>query len=193
MNTLAKVLLGTTIVAAAGAVVAAVAVKENKKEEQKPEEAPKAKVVVMTKDDKSVLGRIKRFVTKKVVKFLAWVALHMEQIEAASVVVGLALGAISIAGAIRDYKAGSDLEMKMDKLQEDMNLVRYYQDHDAEAINHNNKVFATTLEHICSATNVDAKELEKDLKECDPGFWDNTDLINTLEAIEKDYKTKKTA
>lgn len=150
MNTLAKVLLGTTIVAAAGAVVAAVVVKENKKEEQKTEEAPKAT------DDKSVLGRIKRFVTKKVVKFLAWVALHMEQIEAASVVVGLASGVISIAGAIRDYKAGSDLANKIDKLQETI-------DETNRATNHNNLVFGTGLDHICDKVGVDADELKKDL------------------------------
>lgn len=160
MNTLAKVLLGTTIVAAAGAVVAAVAVKENKKEEQKTEEAPKAKVVVMTKDDKSVLGRIKRFVTKKVVKFLAWVALHMEQIEAASVVIGLASGAISIAGAIRDYKAGSDLEMKIDKLQETIDETNI-------VTNHNNLVFGIGLDHICDKVGVDTDELKKDLDAVD--------------------------
>lgn len=160
MNTLAKVLLGTTIVAAAGAVVAAVAVKENKKEEQKTEEAPKAKVVVMTKDDKSVLGRIKRFVTKKVVKFLAWVALHMEQIEAASAVIGLGSACFSIASAVRDFKAGSDLANKIDELEDQM-----YKYHHANC--HNQRVIVTCEEFMMDKLEVNDDEVEKRLVEID--------------------------
>lgn len=154
MNTLAKVLLGTTIAAAAGAVVVAVAIKKN---EQPKDIAEAAK---QNDEHGSVLKRIKRFVTKKVVKFLAWVALHMEQIEAVSVVVGLASGAISIAGAIRDYKAGSDLEMKIDKLQEAI-------DETNVATNHNNLVFGIGLDHICDKVGVDTDDLKKDLDAVD--------------------------
>lgn len=200
MNLLAKVLIGTAVVATTGATTGAIIAvvvdkKEHDKAQKKVDEATseiaKAKAVVARndRDEKSIIGRIKKFVQKKVIKFLAWVALHMEQIEAASAVIGLGSACFSIASAVRDFKRGNDLSNQITDMQEDIKLIRYYQDEDAKAINHNNKVFATSLEHICDATGVDGKELKDAIDNCDPGFLDNNDLMNTLDAIKKDKKT----
>ena len=182
MNMLTKVLIGAAGVVAVGTVVAVV----TRKEEQHNDVAEQA---VKKDENGSILKRIQRFVKKKVIKFLAWVALHMEQIEAASAVIGLGSACFGIASAVRDFKRGNDLSNQITDMQEDIKLIRYYQDEDIKAINHNNKVFATSLEHICDATGVDAKELKDALDNCDPGFWDNNDLMNTLDAIKKDKKT----
>ena len=103
MNMLTKVLIGAAGVAAVGAVVAVVA----KKEEQ----------AVKKDEDGSILKRIQRFVKKKVIKFLAWVALHMEQIEAASAVIGLGSACFSIASAVRDFKRGDDTQNQLDSIE----------------------------------------------------------------------------
>jgi hypothetical protein len=150
---LVKVLIGAAGVAAVGTVVAVV----TKKEEQHNDVAEQA---VKKDEDGSILKRIHRFVKKKVIKFLAWVALHMEQIEAASAVIGLASGVISIAGAIRDYKAGSDLANKIDELEDQM-----YKYHHANC--HNQRVIVTCEEFMMDKLEVNDDEVEQRLVEID--------------------------
>ena len=111
MTSLVKVLIGTAVVAAVGTGVA-LAVHDNKKTM-----IDVAEQAVEKDEDGSVLKKIKRFVKRKVIKFLAWVALHMEQIEAASCVIGLASGVISIASAIKEYRRGDDIQDKLDWIQ----------------------------------------------------------------------------
>ena len=156
MNLLAKVLIGTAGVAAVGAVVAFVAVKETKKEDEQTD----SKITVITKGDQSVIGRIKRFVKKKFIKALSWVVLHMEQIEAVGAVIGLASGVISIAGAIRDYKAGSDLANKIDELEDQMHKYHH-------ANFHNQRVIVTCEEFMMDKLEVNDDEVEKRLVEID--------------------------
>ena len=114
MTTLTKVLIGAAVMTVSTVVIAAVA----SKEEDDIQEVPvtnsngEAKVVVMPK--RSILSKIKSYVTKKVVKILAWVALHKEQIESAGAILGLAGTVISITGAVRDFVRSNDLAGKLD-------------------------------------------------------------------------------
>lgn len=153
MNMLVKVLIGTAGVAAVGTVVAVVAKKEEKHNDV-------AEQAVKKDEDGSILKRIQRFVKKKVIKFLAWVALHMEQIEAASAVIGLGSACFSIASAVRDFKAGSDLANKIDELEDQM-----YKYHHANC--HNQRVIVTCEEFMMDKLEVNDDEVEKRLVEID--------------------------
>lgn len=117
MTILTKVLIGATAIGAGVAIVECLT--SNEEVEAKKEE----KVVDITeeivkREDDTVLKKIKRFVKKKFIKFLAWVTLHMEQIEAVGAVVGLAGSVISISGAVRDFARGNDLNDKIDRLEQ---------------------------------------------------------------------------
>lgn len=153
MNMLVKVLIGAAGVAAVGTVVAVVAKKEEKHNDV-------AEQAVKKDEDGSILKRIQRFVKKKVIKFLAWVALHMEQIEAASAVIGLGSACFSIASAVRDFKAGSDLANKIDELEDQM-----YKYHHANC--HNQRVIVTCEEFMMDKLEVNDDEVEKRLVEID--------------------------
>lgn len=110
MTKLTKILLGAAAVAVVGTVVAVV---EKKKHDEKYVEVAKTED---KEEDKSLLKKIKRYVEKKVIKILGWVALHMEQIESVSAIIGLASGAISIASAVKDYKNKTDQEKQLEEL-----------------------------------------------------------------------------
>lgn len=103
--------IGTAVVAGVGMFVA------SKEKEEKHDVAEQA---VVQDEDGSVLKKIKRFVKRKVIKFLAFVALHMEQIEAISTCVGLVTGVIGIASAIKEYKRGDDLQKQIDDLHKEI-------------------------------------------------------------------------
>lgn len=164
MTTLAKVLIGTAVVAGVGAITA-IAVASDKKEET-VEVRSDGKVVEMPvkKEDTSLLSRIKKYVKRKVIKFLTFVALNADKFEAASTLIGLGSGIIAITKAIRDFKKGSDLEMKIDELTEKVDTIADWQLLTAQATNHNNKVFAVAAEHICNKVGVDGDELRKDME-----------------------------
>ena len=166
MNLLAKVLIGTAVVAGASAVVAVIASKE---EEKKVVKVENGNVVQMpTKQEKEpLLDRIKKYVRKKIIKFLAFVALHSEQIEAASTVIGLGSGVIAIAGAIRDFKNGNDTQEKLDEINTKLDTLYFMDVIQNQVTNHNNEVFGAALDHICVATKVDAEALRADLKSID--------------------------
>ena len=150
MTSLVKVLIGTAVVAAVGTGVA-LAVHDNKKTM-----IDVAEQAVEKDEDGSVLKKIKRFVKRKVIKFLAWVALHMEQIEAASCVIGLASGVISIASAIKEYRRGDDIQDKLDWIQN--RIIE-----DEAIISHNHMVFGTAGDYICEKIGVDKEALAIDL------------------------------
>lgn len=123
MNLLGKVFIGAGVVAVAGVVAIAVADKSEENAAKKAIEFAvddKVKQELKDKEDerkeKSVFCRIKRYVEKKVIKILGFVALHMEQIEAASAVIGLASGVIGIASAVKEYRRGDDVQDKLDAL-----------------------------------------------------------------------------
>lgn len=115
INNFTKMLIGaavgTAVVAGVGMFIA------SKEKEEKHDVAEQA---VVQDEDGSVLKKIKRFVKKKVIKFLAFVALHMEQIEAISTCVGLVTGVIGIASAIKEYRRGDDLQKQIDDLHKEI-------------------------------------------------------------------------
>lgn len=115
MTILNKLLIGAVAVGATVAVIEACTSEEETKKEE-PKVVDITEEIVNEKDD-TILKKIKRFVKKKFIKFLAWVTLHMEQIEAIGAVIGLAGSAISITGAVRDFARGNDLNDRMDKLE----------------------------------------------------------------------------
>ena len=133
INNLTKILIGTAVVAGVSAIIA---VASDKKEEitlvRTKDENGTIVIEPQVKEDKSILKRIKKFVKKKVIKFLAWVALHMEQIEAISTVVGITTGVISMASALRDFQKGNDMQKQLDLIEKKLdNLTNAYTTIDA--------------------------------------------------------------
>lgn len=172
MTNLMKIAIGAGITAAGIAITAHFV----EKMEEKEENVEGSKVVVLkdfkedgtpviekAKEDKSVLKRIKTFVKKKFIKALTFVALHMEQIEAIGAVLGLAGTVISISGAIRDFAKGNDVNKKLDAIMKKI-------EDDERAINHNQQVFGTALDHICEAVKVDQDTLKAALNEVDKRY-----------------------
>ncbi len=157
MSGLVKVLLGAGVVAVAGAVAIAVAEKSEENAAEKAVEfAVDDKVKQELKDkeeerkEKSIFCRIKKYVQKKVVKFLAFVALHMEQIEAAGAIIGLGSTVLGIVGAVRDFKRGNDLNAKVNEI--DNKLEHYFQVYDYNR-GVDNRNAQLTLDYTRSCTN----------------------------------------
>lgn len=148
MTTLTKVLIGAAAVTAVAVVTTVV---------KKNEEREAIKINAVDKDEevtekKSVLKRIKEYVTKKVIRLLAWVTIHMEQIEAAGAIIGFVGTIISITGAIRDFVRNNDLSGKLDEINkklDDMDTMykgefkALYEDHNILA--HNQAKIAKTI------------------------------------------------
>lgn len=166
MSILVKVLVGTAVVGGIGAAVAVAVDNHQQKEANKKvwnatNDVEKQRAIEArdAREKKSVIQRIKKYVAKKVIKFLAFVALHQEQIEAAGAVIGLGSAFISIAGSIRDFKNGNDTQEKLDWIVDRIQR-------DEDAMNHNNKVFGTACDFLI-AKNIEnedeAKELTKTL------------------------------
>lgn len=163
MGILVKLFFGAVVVGGATTAVAiAVDNHQQKKAEQKVREAEteiqRAQAVIARdeREEKSIIRRIKKYVEKKVVKILAVVALHMEQIEALGAIIGLGSAFISIAGAIKDYKNSNDTQEKLDWIMDRMKA-------DEETINHNHKVFAVGMGFIADKLDVDPSEIDKAL------------------------------
>lgn len=133
MTNLTKVLIGTAIVGtvcAVAGVVAAVSEKEDKADTKVASDENSKIVEIKTVDevkDESVLKKIKRFVVRKVVKFLTFVALHSEQIEAASTVIGLTTGIIGIAKAVKEFRRGEALQDQINEMDERLKAVNQNQ------------------------------------------------------------------
>ena len=133
INNLTKILIGAAVVAGVSAIIAVASDKEEDVTLVRTKDV-NGNVVIKTqaKEDKSILKRIKKFVKKKVIKFLAWVALHMEQIEAVSTVVGITTGVISMASALRDFRKGNDMQKQLDTIEKKLdNLTEAYTTTDA--------------------------------------------------------------
>lgn len=155
MRLLTKALIG---VAAVGITVAIIDSCTSSNDEKKETEN---KVVDITeeiakKEDDTILKKIKRFVKKKVVKFLAWVTLHMEQIEAVGAVLGLAGAAISIAGSVRDFARGDDIQEKLDNIE---GLLERHDELERERNNHLGKY----VEECTHVVNDNLKTADKDI------------------------------
>lgn len=124
INNLTKILIGAAVVAGVSAIIAVASDKEEEVTLVRTKDV-NGNVIIESraKEDKSILKRIKKFVKKKVIKFLAWVALHMEQIEAVSTVVGITTGVISMASALRDFRKGNDTQKQLDTIEKKLDAL----------------------------------------------------------------------
>lgn len=165
INNFTKMLIGaavgTAVVAGVGVAVDSY---QQKKAEQKVSEAKteidRARAVMARneREQKSVIQSIKRFVKRKVIKFLAFVALHMEQIEAISTCVGLVTGVIGIASAIKEYRRGDDLQKQIDDLHKEIvnqtDKIGLYVEDCTEVLNNNLKTTDEDIIKFAKAMNV---------------------------------------
>ena len=155
MTGLVKVLIGSAVVAGVAAVAI---VASNKKEEKYVEvTANGEKQTVQIKDeDPSILQKIKRYVEKKVIKILGFVVLHMEQIEAASAIIGLASGAIGIASAVKEYRRGDDVQDKLDVLTAKVDKLSRQESVDTHAL-------GTYIQSCSEVLNDNLKQVDADI------------------------------
>lgn len=151
MTTLTKVLIGAAAITAVAVVTTVV-----KKNEQKNNDIAEQAVRQDEKD--SIIKRIKRFVTKKVIRFLGWVAIHMEQIEAAATVIGLVGTIISITGALRDFVRNNDLSGKLDELNEKVDYLTELSKGEFKALYEDHNILAKNQAKIAKAVGVPCKE-----------------------------------
>lgn len=154
INNFTKMLIGAAV---GTAVVAGVGVFIVSKEKEEKHDV--AEQAVVQDEDGSVLKKIKRFVKKKVIKFLAFVALHMEQIEAISTCVGLVTGVIGIASAIKEYKRGDDLQKQIDDLHKEIvnqtNALGLYVEDCTKVLNSNLKTTDEDIIKFAKAMKID--------------------------------------
>ena len=181
MNIMTKVLIGAAATAVVGTVIA-VATKEEKSQEVTDNSGNVVAFMdkegnYVKKEDAGVIARIKRFVKRKVIKFLAWVALHMEQIEAAGAIIGLAGSVISIGGAIKEFKNGTDTEKQLKEINEKLDAIEDRERLTNRVINHNTHVFGVAVDHISEKVGVDADELKKDLDAVSANYPDLKKLV----------------
>ena len=147
MNTLTKVLIGAAAVTAVAVVVKVI---KDKKEEPKKE----------AEDDKkeSPIKRIKDFVIKKIIRILGWVAIHMEQIEAASAIIGLVGAVISIVTATRDFVKNNDICGKLDSIDKKLTEQEQYYRDEFKALYEDHDILARNQVKIAKAVGVPCKE-----------------------------------
>lgn len=112
MNNIEKILIGLGVV---GVTAAATYVVTKKVVEKKSKDISE-QVIDLDNKDESVLKKIKKAAHKKVVKILAWVVLHQQQIEAVGTVLGIAGATLSVVNAVRDFRNGMNLQRKLDEI-----------------------------------------------------------------------------
>jgi hypothetical protein len=111
MTDLTKLLIAAGVTAVGiGVTVVSVKKMKEKKENDIPEDESQAEA--------GIVKRIKKYVTKKVIKFLAWVALHQQQIEAVVTVLSLGGAVFSVVNAVRDFRTGNKMRDQIDTLLE---------------------------------------------------------------------------
>ena len=150
LNIAAKVLIGVGVAAVTAVVIAVVT---SKKTNKQIEDGAEKKV--------SLIQGIKEKVTKKAVRVLAWVAVHTEQIEAVSTVVGLVTGVFGIISAVKEYRRGDDANKQLQEMQEQINYIKddldhfwYVYDANIDKTFHQNKLIAQKLGVISSEEEV---------------------------------------
>lgn len=116
MTNMTKVLIGFGVV---GAVAAATYFVTKTTEEKttvvaRVDENGETKVEEIKEE--SILEQIKKAATKKVIRILAWVALHQQQIEAIGTIIGLGAGIFNIINAIKEYRAGNKMREQINEL-----------------------------------------------------------------------------
>ena len=154
MNTLTKVLIGAAAVTTVAVVVKVI---KNKKEEPK-KEAEETTEKNGNEKKESPIKRIKDFVIKKVIRILGWVAIHMEQIEAASAIIGLVGAVISIVTATRDFVKNNDICGKLDAIDKKLTEQEQYYRDEFRALYEDHNILAKNQVKIAKAVGVPCKE-----------------------------------
>lgn len=116
MTNTQKVLLGIGAVASVATAIYFVNKKTEKLYAEMTEEETTSESEEKKEEVDSDISKIKVAADKKCTEILAWVITHREQIEAASMVLGLAGGALSIVNSVRDYKRGNETAEKIDEI-----------------------------------------------------------------------------
>ena len=126
MTKIQKIILGVGAVAAV-ATAAYVVTKQTKKTYVECDDTDDT---VVDDENRDIPKSIQDAADKKATQILAWVIIHREQIEAASVIFGLAGSAFSIVNAIRDFKNGNKMAKQIDEIYEFLQAfaVRYNKD-----------------------------------------------------------------
>lgn len=208
MTNLTKILVSTAVVAGVSALVAVVAEEEKKEEKVVIKDAKGNEKVVVTaesnvKVDKNgeiveekpgLIKRIKKYVTKKVIKFLAFVALNQQKIEAVCTVIGLGSAALGIANAIRDFKNGNDMQKKINEMDNKLN--HFYEVYDYNRIVDNNNAKAISKQiYDCHHAEVSNQKLMltclEALSDTTLSEEDNKVLLKALDDISKEYVSSK--
>lgn len=132
MTNLTKILIGTAVVGGVCAVAGVVAAVSEKKEKETVQvvEGENPKVVEIKAPeakDESVFQKIKKFVVKKVVKILVFVALHAEQIEAVSTIIGITSGVLGVVKVVKEVRRGDALKDQLDEMDERLKAVNQNQ------------------------------------------------------------------
>lgn len=117
-----KIVMGAVGICAVGVVSVVVAKAVSHKGAAEPEEISdiseetQETTETVEKEDESFIERIKTAATKKVVRILAWVVLHQNQINAVGTIVGLVGGVLGVVNAVKEYTLGNKLHEKLDQL-----------------------------------------------------------------------------
>lgn len=106
-----KVLLGIGAVASVATAVYIV----NKKTEKLYADLTEESAEDEKKED-SDISKIKAAADKKCTEILAWVITHREQIEAASMILGVAGASLSIINSVREYRRGNETADKINEI-----------------------------------------------------------------------------
>lgn len=121
MNNIAKVLIGVGVVGAV-AVTATVVAKKSEKQMIELKHTDDGAQVVEEPKKETVIDRVKTYAMKKSIKFLAWVLLHKDQIEAVATVLTVVSGIISVVVNVRDFMKGYEIQKKLNSLQKQMDV-----------------------------------------------------------------------
>lgn len=149
MTTLTKVLIGAAAVGTVAVISSIVAKKEAEKKVNSSDQEEKKG---------SIIKRIKRFVTKRVIRILGWVAIHMEQIEAAATIIGFVGTIISITGAIRDFVRSNDLNGKLDEINQKLDDMTLMNSGEFKALYEDHNILAHNQAKIAKVIGVPVKE-----------------------------------
>lgn len=117
MTDLTKLLIAAGVTAV-GIGVTVVSVKKMKEKQENDIPEDEAVEVYESQAEAGIIKRIKKYVLKKTIKFLAWVALHQQQIEAVVTVLSLGGAVFSVVNAVRDFRTGNKMRDQIDTLLE---------------------------------------------------------------------------
>ena len=123
MNNLFKVLIGVGVVGAVAATTYVVTKKSEEKSIDIPEEENQEQETEEKAEPKDFVEMIKIGAMKKATKFLAWVILNKDKIEAFGTVIGIVAGVLGVINAVKEYSNGKKLHENLDFLHDKIDLM----------------------------------------------------------------------